>query len=265
MVSGKVHFTPRAFGKTISAGTRADVRLLWLLPERGVGLSLAWRSARLPFCVADELPRSFCLSPRAVRRVSAGLLWLSCKPSGSPCSVERSPARPHRSGPDRWKGSSRVRVWRHTEAESWSHPGCSGDCCRWTGRTSGGTRGWRWPWWRPLLSSRPPPPTWCFLAPLKKDEDIQFDFKVNFHNSFTMHLLTCCFALTSQPRWLSVGHHRVKSLKKSLTCVLITLTSVQSADLLLSVFMTQSEAYRLVHYSFVPLSQSDIISLSTLL
>lgn len=119
------------------------------------------------FCVADELPLSFCLSLRAARRVSAGLLWLWCKPSGSPCSVERSPARPRRSGLGRWKGSSRVRVWRHTGAESWSRPGCSGGCSRWTARTSGETRGWRWPWSRPLLSSRPPQLTWCCLAPLQ--------------------------------------------------------------------------------------------------
>lgn len=79
MVSGKVHFTPQSSGKTMisigrSVAAPANICTSWLLPR--AALSLAGLSAQLQFCVVDELPQSFCFSPRAVRRVSAGLLWL---------------------------------------------------------------------------------------------------------------------------------------------------------------------------------------------
>lgn len=145
MELGEVHFTPQSFGKTISIGdtmaTSAKSCTLWLLPKHGTGLSLAWLSVQPRLWVVDKLLQSFELSLQAAHRVSAGLLWLLCTPAGSPYSGERSPTRPPRSGPDRWRESCRDLVWRHTAAESWPHPGWWDDCCWWTGRTSDGTPG----------------------------------------------------------------------------------------------------------------------------
>ena len=155
----------------------------WNRADFGLASSPAW------FCAIDKLPHEVGLSLQPVHRVSAGLLWLSCTPAGSPCSGERSPARPRRSGRDRWRGSCRVPVWRHTASESWSRPCWSGDCCRWTGRTSGGTREWRWPWSPPPVSCRLPSLTRCYHAPLwiKKNQSGYF-----LVNSFG-HLPTCTF------------------------------------------------------------------------
>lgn len=137
------------------------------------GLSLAW-----PFSTTSILhgrrTAAELLSLQAVHRVSADLLWPEHKSSGSPCSEARSPARPPRSGPGRWKGSSRGLVWRRTGAKSGSRPGWTGDCFRWTRRTSDETRGWRWPWSPLPASCHLPPPTWCYLAPLGTHRTVGF-------------------------------------------------------------------------------------------
>lgn len=102
---GNVHFTPQSFGKIGSIGGQwphwptaahcgffQHVEQGWVWP----GLSV-WP----PLRAADEQLQSLYLSLQAVHRVSAGLPWLWCKHGGSPCSVERSPARPPQSGPGR--------------------------------------------------------------------------------------------------------------------------------------------------------------------
>lgn len=68
MVSEKVHFTPQAFGKT----TRADSRPSRLLPERGAGLSLVWRSAQLPILRSRRAAAEFLSQSTGS---SQGICW----------------------------------------------------------------------------------------------------------------------------------------------------------------------------------------------
>lgn len=120
-------------------------------------------------CFSGPL-RCWCpFTQRPVHRASPGLAWPGCRLAGSPCSEVHSPATPGQSGHDRWTGSCRLRVERHTAAACGTLRIGSG-ARLWTRRTSAERLVWQPPWSQQLQVLSQAPLPGYFLVPLHTQE-----------------------------------------------------------------------------------------------